>query len=452
MLYPPIVRMLRWLTLLLLFGIPGRAQTPGKAEAYFYITRPPTATEIKRRHTQAKYEPAVGCYLGAFIDFDSTLRTPIFDSNRHTHQDPTGFETVVQKQHAMYFFYLGYGRNLPLDWVKWLGQRNKFVHIALEPNDGMSKVKDNAYLQRLADDMARSGAKIFLRFASEMNGPWTKYSKNPELYREKFRLVYKVMKKRAPNVALVWCPYMSPTSNISNYYPGDDATDWVGVNLYNVTYHNNKAEEPSEHEHPADLLKYVYKRYSPDKPIMICEYAASHYSAVEGRPRPDFAVRKILTLYAALPRLFPRVKCINYFDSNNMQFALHRPHNDYSVTNDTYVRAAYRYAISSPYFLPSPLPPTTPPAPIPMPMRLREGDTLKGKVRLSCWARTPSDIVTVRFRVDGYTIYTANRPDLWECIWDAGSVPPGKHTLTLDVVSANGSVADRQTLKIITAH
>jgi hypothetical protein len=425
----------------------GSALAHGRAEAALYLTRTPTPNEVNRRTTRAKYEPETGCYLGAFIDFDSTLKQPIRDQNRHIHQDPAGFESIVQKPHAMYFFYLGYGRALPLDWVRFLAQRNKFVHIALEPNQGLVKVKDNVYLRRLADDMGRSGAKIFLRFASEMNGPWTKYHGDPKLYREKFRLVYQVMKKRAPNVALVWCPYMSPTSCISDYYPGDDATDWVGVNLYNVTYHNNSADDPSEHEHPADLLAYVYKRYAARKPIMICEYAATHYSQVEGKPRPDFAARKILTLYAALPRLYPRVKCINYFDSNNVAFASHRPHNDYSVTNDPFVTAAYRYAISSPHYLSAPQ--TVPPPPIPMP--LRDGETLRGKVRLSCWGRAPSDILTVRYRVDGFIIYTAHRPDLWECIWDAGSVRPGKHKITLEVLRSGGKVAATQTLTVVTA-
>ena len=49
-------------------------------------------------------------------------------------------------------------------------------------------VRDDAYLRRLADDMKKSGAKIFLRFASEMNGTWTVYQKNPKQYREKYRL------------------------------------------------------------------------------------------------------------------------------------------------------------------------------------------------------------------------------------------------------------------------
>jgi hypothetical protein len=247
---------------------------------------------------------------------------------------------------------------------------------------------------------------------------------------------------------LVWCPYAFPRGNIANYYPGDDATDWVGVNMYSVTFHNNSRSAPSENEHPSDLLSHVYNKYAAKKPFMICEFAATHNAAVEGRPRPDFAMRKILTLYAALPRLFPRVKCINYFDSNNMQFVSDRAYNDYSVTDDPYVTAAYRYAISSPYFLPSTDANGTR-EPVPMPVR--QGEALRGNVRLSCWARTPSDFVVVRYKLDGKLIYRADRPDLWECIWNAGSVAPGRHRLTLEVVRPGGKVAATQTVAVVTS-
>lgn len=422
-----------------------------RSQALLYVTRTPTPAELARRQTHAKYEPAAGCYLGAFIDFDGSLKRPIRDQNRTDHQDPAGFEAITGKPHAMYFFYLGYGRPLPLDWVRTLAARGKFVHIALEPNDGLARVKDDAYLRKLADDMARSQAHIFLRFASEMNGRWTNYHRSPEDYRRKFRLVHDVMRRRAPNVAMVWCPYTMPAYCIADYYPGDDATDWVGINMYSVTYHDNRLSAPCEYEHPCDLLSYVYNRYSARKPIMICEFAATHYAGCEGRSRPDFAMRKILTLYEALPRLFPRVKCVNYFDGNTIQYAGERASNDYSVTDDRLVIATYRYAIAAPYFLPAPLPEGARLSPPPMPMPVRQGEPLRGMVQLSCFARSPSDFVTVRYKVDGYRIYTAARPDLWECLWDAGSVRPGKHTLSLEALRRDGRVAASQTVIVVTS-
>ena len=173
----------------------------GKPQALLTITRPLTPAEIAARNTKQKFEPAVGCYLGAFIDFDSSLKRTITDQNGLKHQDSGPFEQNVGKSHSMYFFYMGYGRRLPMDWMRKQASMNKFVHIAMEPNEGVEIVKDDAYLNQLADDMARSGAKIFLRFASEMNGTWSIYNRSPAEYRRAFRLVYQVMHRRAPNVA-----------------------------------------------------------------------------------------------------------------------------------------------------------------------------------------------------------------------------------------------------------
>ena len=415
-----------------------------RAEAKLYLYRQPTPAEAARRNTHALFEPAVGCYLGAFIDFDPSLHASIRDQNGAPHCDPAEFERLVARPHAMYFFYLGYGKRLPVDWVRRLGERQKFVHIALEPNVGLQYVRDDHYLRNLADDLAHSGAKIFLRFGSEMNGKWTTYHTNPALFRAKFKLVHDVMHRRAPNVALVWCPYATPRWNIQEYYPGDDATDWVGVNMYSVTYHNNRADMPCESEHPCDLLDQVYRLYAARKPMMICEFAASHFSDVEGRPRPDFAIRKTATLYMALSRVYPRVKCINYFDGNVRRNTGGTASNDYCVTDDPSTLAVYRYLVSSPYLLSNCSPEQAQPPVIPMPFR--NGELLHGTVRLSCWARGPSDILSVRYRVDGTLIYKAADPVHWDCLWDAGSIKPGRHTLSLEVLNANGRIVARQTV------
>jgi len=424
-------------------------------EAVLTLVRPPTPAEIANRTGHAKYEPAIGCYLGAYVDFDGSLPATIVDQNKTEHRDPGGFEKIVGRAHSMYFFYLGYGKPLPLDWVKWLAKRNKFVHIALEPNDGLKWVNDDKYLNRLADEMGRSSARIFLRFASEMNGRWTAYHQSPSEYRKKFKLVHDVMRRHAPNVVMVWCPYCLPKDSIPDYYPGDDAVDWVGINMYNVTFHNNNLNSGCEAEHPCDMLDTVYDRYASRKPIMVCEYGATHMAACKPTAVPDFACRKIGTFYNALPAIYPRVKCVNYFDSNTLQFAADLAFNDYSVTDNPEVRAAYSMAVSSSYFLDAPLqdkpaPPTQPPTPMPMPMH--DGDRLKGNVEISCWARSPSDHLSVRYSLDHFKIYSASTPDKWAFIWPASKAAPGKHTLLLEVLNTKGKVVARRAVTVVVVH
>ncbi|MDE2126608.1 MAG: hypothetical protein KGJ62_08460 [Armatimonadetes bacterium] len=406
----------------------------GEPAAELYMYQQPVGPDLTRWYTGAKYEPKLGCYLGAFIDFDGDLRQTVTDANHIVHRDPKEFEAITGRTHATYFFYLGYGKPLPLAWVKHLAAEGKMVQVALEPNDGMESVRDGAYLTQLAQQMKASGAHIFLRFGAEMNGSWTAYHPDPALFREKFRLVHDVMARLAPNVAMVWCPYMIPTKGMDAYYPGDDAVDWVGVNMYSVTLHNNLWTEPGAEEHPCDLLRYVYDHYAARKPIMICEYGATHDAAAEDRTRASFAIRAILTLYASLPRIYPRVKCINYFDGDAIHFVPGHPYNDYSITDDPTITAAYREAISSPWFLGAEEPADDPPAAEPMP--LLAGTRLSGLVHLTCWARGRSDRVVVRYFVDGRGIYAAALPNDWDFTWDSGSVKPGLHRITLRVFNS----------------
>ncbi|HLJ55201.1 MAG TPA: hypothetical protein VKT77_09175, partial [Chthonomonadaceae bacterium] len=183
-------------------------------------------------------------------------------------------------------------------------------------------------------------------------------------------------------------------------------------------------------------------RYARRKPIMVCEFAATHFSEVEGRPRPDFAIRKISTLYMALARAYPRVKCINYFDGNALRYTGGAASNNYCVTDDSSIMEVYRYLVSAPYFLSAPAAAGAAPPMAPMPFR--NGETLQGRVRLSCFARAPADIVSARYYVDGTLIYEARDPVHWDCLWNAGSAPPGRHTLVLKVYDGRRRLVARQ--------
>ena len=109
--------------------------------------------------TGAKFEPAQGCYIGAFIERDSNVNGNI-----------AAFEDLTKKKHASYFTYVGYGRPFPSEWFARVTRSDAAPHIAFEPNNGLAEVKDDAYLRAWARDAARTKRPIFLRWASEMNG------------------------------------------------------------------------------------------------------------------------------------------------------------------------------------------------------------------------------------------------------------------------------------------
>src|SRR5262249_52823587 len=152
---------------------------------------------VSRKQGLAKYEPERGCFIGAFVLRDINI------SGRMTR-----WEELTRKGHASYLCYVGYGRAFPRGWVADVRSIGAVPNIALEPNDGLDAVRDDGpavllaasgsgvrarnaygvsrgYLREFAREAAASGGPVFLRFASEMNGEWTRYHGDPALYREK---------------------------------------------------------------------------------------------------------------------------------------------------------------------------------------------------------------------------------------------------------------------------
>ena len=292
----------------------------------------------------AKFEPASGCYIGAFIERDSNVQGNI-----------PAFEDLTKKKHASYFTYVGYGRPFPSDWFDKVVRNGAAPHIAFEPNDGLQEVKDDSYLRAWARDAARTKKPIFLRWASEMNGEWGKkrYGNGAAdyiaLYKEKFALVSRVMKEEAPNVAMVWTPFAEPSRLIPDFYPGDQWVDWVGVNIYSVYVHNGDPNQQALNEDPVDFLKNIYGLYGARKPIHISEYAATIWCKGIGAETVEWAIEKTKRFYGALRDDFPRVKSVNWFCLDTVSAGL--ANNNYSLLADGRMLATYRQLVADPHFL-----------------------------------------------------------------------------------------------------
>ncbi|RKQ15745.1 copper amine oxidase [Oceanobacillus bengalensis] len=264
------------------------------------------------------------------------------------------FNEVTGKNHASYFRYVGYGQPFPTEWVNQVKSVGGFPQIAWEPNNGLEEVKDDAYLRAFAKEAKASDVPILMRYASEMNGNWTAYSGNAELYIEKWKVVHDVMQEEAPNVMMLWNVFTMPEHTISEFYPGDEYVDYVGVNIYNVFYHNDRLEDKSDFEDPLRLLDYVYNMYSDTKPIVIGEFGATNYTVTDGLYHVNFAEEKISRLYKHLPKLYPRVKAIYYFDVNNLVNAPEgRKINNYAITENSRITEAYSAQVQGESYLSS---------------------------------------------------------------------------------------------------
>ncbi len=295
----------------------------------------------KENYVYSKMEQEEGVLLGAYVLQDDFIE-----------QSMENYNDITEKQHASFFKYVGYGKPFPTEWVEEVKAAGAIPHIAFEPNDGLEVVEDDEYLREWAKAANEAGVPIYIRWASEMNGTWTEYSGKSELYIEKWRMLYDVFAEDAPNCSFVWTVFTFPESTIASFYPGDEYVDWVGVNIYNVVYHNNDLNQKCDFEDPLELLDYVYNTYSYKKPIQISEFGATHYSATDEQTYSEWAAEKITRLYSNLETYYPRVKSIFYFDVNNLYtYNADRRVNDYSITDDEVVLNAYKEVTSSDYFL-----------------------------------------------------------------------------------------------------
>lgn len=385
----------------------------------------------------AKFEPAYGCYFGANVESDPRVRG-----------DYAQFAKLTGREHSMFFDYAHYGQSFPSAWAQKLKAAGAAMQLAWEPNGGLGAVKDDAYLQKFAADAAASGIPIFLRFACEMNGDWTAWSGSPSRYIAAWRVVAGVMRRVAPNVALVWAPNALPERNIPDFYPGDEWVDWVGINGYSVHHHDNDLKRPALREDASDLVAYIYRTYADRKPIMICETAATHFCKACGQQVSGFGADKLAQLYSALPRRYPRVKAICWYDINNLENAgarSERRSNNFSLTDDETILNAYRRLVSGGWFLSKVITEGVQSEALRW-LALSDGTRVTGRMRLTAWVRAFVDRPTVVWRLDGVGQGASDaRP--YDLEWDPARLSPGAHTLEA-LVTVDGKVVARQSIKL----
>ena len=150
---------------------------------------------------------------------------------------------------------------------------------------------------------------------------------------------------------MVWSPDRLPDYNINDYYPGDDAVDWVGVSLYSIfnpsTDPLKQNEDRSSH---VEKFATIYKLYAARKPVFISEGGVAYMYPEKKQDKTDWAVYKTNGFYASLPMLYPKVKAVFWFDSN------HDSSNRikyYMLSANQKLLNAYKQSIANPFYLSS---------------------------------------------------------------------------------------------------
>lgn len=201
--------------------------------------------------------------------------------------------------------------------------------------------------------IAGLGCPVFLRIGAEMN-VWTTPT-TPEAYKNAYIRIAKLAREVAPNVALVFSVNCVGAygDDMTQYYPGDEYVDWVGVSLYYNRYMNAKTEAEMDDfgdlyfgigswGEPVASVSETVEHWGDRKPIMITEGGVGHYNAAKHTDLSDYAADRITRAYRTLTMVYPQIKGIVYFDTNT-------DGSDYlyDLDGSQKARAAYDAAVSA---------------------------------------------------------------------------------------------------------
>ncbi|MFD9096215.1 glycoside hydrolase family 26 protein [Streptomyces collinus] len=137
-------------------------------------------------------------------------------------------------------YYSSWSDDFDAEGNAFLWQHGQLPMMALVPSDvalaDIAKGEQDAYIRRLAGQIARYDGPLALSFAGEMNGPWNSWGPKhtkPADFVAAWKHVHQVFAaQHVTNVLWVWTPHVvdsgTPTE-LRPYYPGDAYVDWVGL-------------------------------------------------------------------------------------------------------------------------------------------------------------------------------------------------------------------------------
>lgn len=318
--------------------------------------------------------PKDGAYVGAYVDFG--------DGESHvTYDGLTGFEKLVGKHLAMVGFgnfwgdqefprrtldiISSYGAIPLLFWSPWdkpydeLRGPDRFSLRAILAG------KWDSYIDQWADQAREYGKPIMVSWCLEMNGKWFPWSgyyygagkvighKNgkplyagPELVKKAFRYVVDRVRARGAN-NISWGFHanhygqpLKPWNDFSNYYPGSNYVDWLGLSVYGKM---SKSEEWSSFYDVMDSAYAELCRLDPDKPVIVAEWGVGEYP---GRGDKAAYFREA---FADMKSRYQRVRAAVYWHERweNKDGSFSNLH----VNSSPEALAAYRQAVADPYWL-----------------------------------------------------------------------------------------------------
>ena len=323
-----------WMLALLALGLLGCG---GGGDGSGPPTPPPDAP-IPDAHGEGLALPGVGkLYHGVFPGDDPAA----VDAEEDSVSPATvqSYETAVGKSVAwVYFSHNWYqGRAFPLATATWIRDRGSIPFIRLmlrsspeqnvaEPTFTPARIaagEFDADLTAWGQAAAAFGTPLLAEYGTEVNGSWFSWNGawnggangGADVFRRAYRhIVRTISAQGASNVSWVFHVGAQDVpeeawNRLENYYPGDDAIDWVGVSEYG-------AADPLDDEWPSfsAVMDTVFPRLTamaPGKPVAVLEFGVS-----AGNPLGDPAVWATAALSDLIGGRWPGVVGFSWWNEN----------------------------------------------------------------------------------------------------------------------------------------
>ena len=231
-------------------------------------------------------------------------------------------------------------------------------HFLQFPSNDVLAGKYDDYIDQFARDAKAFNQRVLMRFLHEFNGNWYVWSGNKnggaDGGPEKVVAVWKYVVDRfrkigADNVKWLWVPHgpstdlsTEPWNNVSNYWPGDEYVDWIGLDGYNFY-----PKDPWGGTRPLrdfdNCFRALYDSCAVlgDQPMMIAEFGTGEFEY------EDFDKATWITdAFSKIKTEYPRLKIFTWFNINKEL--------DWRVNSSPEALDAFRKAMEDPYFIGSP--------------------------------------------------------------------------------------------------
>jgi len=268
-------------------------------------------------HNHGIYEPTDGIYLGAWLMPNESKRDFVNKAGRHA--------VFVHEMHlcedvpAMWLLHCMAVHAVPLF----------MIHPPLE-DDCETPIGDK--ITCLAERLSAFNLPMFVAFYPPGHGLI------PAEYSVIFRYARAIFLSHAPQIAFVWvAPNVYQTIR-NPFFPGSDAVDWVGVPLFSL--HNDVCA--------VETFAAFYQGFQAHHPLMVLPLGVSHFTVAGHSYQISEAAAEISRMYQAMAG-FPRVGLVVYGDTFGF---IPNIRDDFSITVEPDLMAAYSRAISNGHFIP----------------------------------------------------------------------------------------------------